>query len=114
MSDMDFKNTRKYIEAMQARNWQQCDLIADEHKALVEIIIKLEQENAKLRERLREAENVIQFYAKPSAWGIASPSDMTSIDPCDVGDFFHQEIGITRRGGKKAREYFKKWGNDKN
>ena len=77
-------------------------------------LFKLEQENAKLKERSKEAENVIQFYAKPSVWGIASPSDMTSIDPCDVGDFFHQEIGITSRGGKKAREYLEKWGNDGN
>jgi hypothetical protein len=75
-------------------------------------IKQLEQENAKLKERLKDADSVIEFYATPSVWGIASPSDMTSIDPCDVGDFFHQEIGITSRGGKKAREYFKKWGSD--
>jgi len=71
-------------------------------------IEQLEQENAKLKERLKDAESVIKFYATPSVWGISSPSDMTSIDPCDVGDFFHQEIGVTSRGGKRAREYFKK------
>jgi predicted nuclease with TOPRIM domain len=108
VSDIDFKNTLKYIEAMQSRNWQQCDLIADEHKALVEIIKQLEQENAKLKERLKDAENVIEFYAKTSVWGIGLPSEQTSIDPCDVENLFHQEIGITSRGGKKAREYFKK------
>ena len=85
MSDIDFKSTKKYIEAMQARNWQQCDLIADEHKALVEIINQLEQENAKLKERLKDAENSMKFYANKDS------------------------VGYNTR---VAREYFEKWGSD--
>ena len=45
---------------MQARNWQQCDLIADEHKALVEIINQLEQENAKLKDMLDDAMSILR------------------------------------------------------
>lgn len=39
---MDFKDTKKYDEAMQARDWQTCDLVADEHKELMGKIKDLE------------------------------------------------------------------------
>ena len=43
-------NSKKYAEAMQWRDWQTCDLIADEHKQLV-------NEITELRQRLLEAED---------------------------------------------------------
>jgi hypothetical protein len=80
-----------------------------------EAIAFLLEKNEDLRSRIKELEErekilreCIEFYAKKSVWGIAMPSDLTSIDPCDVEEVFHQEIGITNRGGKKARDTLKK------
>jgi hypothetical protein len=102
------KYLRGVLEHLNKYKSRHISLTKDTVEEMHNHYIELEQENAKLKERLKDAESVIKFYATPSVWGIASPSDMTSIDPCDVGDFFHQEIGVTSRGGKRAREYFKK------
>jgi hypothetical protein len=74
-------------------------------------------ENNAFKSRIKELEErekilraCVEFYARKSVWGIAMPSDLTSIDPCDVEEFFHQEIGIMHRGGKKARETLKQLG----
>ena len=61
---------------------------------------KLEAENAKLRQGL-------ELYAKVGVWGIDKVGAMTAIDPSDHEDIFHQEIGITTRGGKLARQILK-------
>ena len=37
---IDFKNTKKHQEAIEWRDWQTCDLIAEEHKELLDIIKK--------------------------------------------------------------------------
>jgi hypothetical protein len=37
----DFKSHKKYVLAMQSRDWGTCDLIADEHKELVAEITRL-------------------------------------------------------------------------
>lgn len=43
---MNFNETKKYEEAIQYRDWQTCDLIAEEHGELVETIKSLEQKLA--------------------------------------------------------------------
>lgn len=54
--------------------------------------------------RIDKLKEALEFYAKPSSWGIDSPGRNTSIDPFDhelVQDFKGD------RGGKKAREALK-------
>ena len=60
---------------------------------------KLRDENKKLRK-------CVEFYAGMN-WGIASPGETVSIDPCDHEDKFHQGGGILRVGGKLARNTLK-------
>ena len=38
-TSLDYKETKAYQDAMQARDWQMCDLIAEEHQELVEQVI---------------------------------------------------------------------------
>jgi len=73
---------------------------------LNEANIKLKAENAKLRQGL-------ELYAKIGAWGIDQVGAMTAIDPSDHEDIFHQEIGITTRGGKLARQILREVDLDK-
>jgi uncharacterized coiled-coil DUF342 family protein len=40
----DFKTHEKYLEAIQNRDWQTCDLIAEEHEELVNTIKALQNE----------------------------------------------------------------------
>jgi hypothetical protein len=40
---MDFKTTKAYLEAMGARDWQTCELIANEHNVLVKEITELQK-----------------------------------------------------------------------
>jgi hypothetical protein len=64
-------------------------------------IKQLEQENAKLMERLKELEKINKFYASEENWNSKKYRDGALM--------LFEEIG-----GEKAREYFKKWGNNGN
>jgi hypothetical protein len=75
-------------------------LLQKEREEMSKEIEKLKSDNAKLIEAL-------EFYAKPSNYGINKPSECTSIDPSDHDELFSQEIGITLRGGKRARQVLK-------
>ena len=75
---------------------------------------QLEQENAKLKERLKDAKEVISFYANIKNWVCSGFTN-------DYVTEFKLEINLDDgekfseafiRGGKRAREYFKKWGSD--
>lgn len=59
------------------------------------------------KEKIKILREALEFYAKPSAWGIDKPGAMTSIDPYDQEDYSHQEVGVTVRGGKRARQALK-------
>jgi predicted nuclease with TOPRIM domain len=80
--------------------------------ALNHKIKQLEQENAKLKDRLKEAENVIEFYADTNNW--QSPEDQGfQVDAYSEGlaDMIDNDDDIGF-GGKRAREYLEKWGSD--
>jgi len=55
----------------------------------------------------KEALELIRFYGNISAWGTDRAGHETAIDPCDQEEFFHV-VGITTRGGKRARDFLKK------
>jgi hypothetical protein len=69
--------------------------------ALILVADKLDEMAA----RLKEAREVIGFYAKKEVWGVDAPHIMTSIDPCDQ----EQLDAWGTRGGKRARAYLEKW-----
>ena len=96
MSDYGTKS-QKYAEAMKWRDWQTCDLIADEHLALVEEITKL-------KEALREAVEVVGFYADASNWHDSQDRDYDHLD-IDQSDASAPEGYCDRRGGRRAREF---------
>ena len=54
---------------------------------------------------LKEALEVISFYAEGAHWGVQDTSSSVAIDPCDWCDNNGTE---TFRGGKRAREFLKK------
>ena len=56
----DFKSFKKYQEAIQNRDWQTCDLIADENEALLKQVKKLQTEN----ERLRALAEMVEDHRK--------------------------------------------------
>lgn len=87
MSEMKLTDIKKYTEAIQWRDWDTCEIIAEEHKTLIDRIKELEQklaeaeehmkfqadvmcdmgevvlENKKLEEKLRIAAAALEFYA---------------------------------------------------
>jgi hypothetical protein len=63
----------------------------------------LEKENKLLKETL-------EFYAKPSTWGIDKPGNKTSVDPVDH-DYIDNPKFEDIRGGKKARNVLKLLGH---
>lgn len=77
-----FNETKKYQEAIEFRDWQTCDLIADEHKELVKIITDLE-------EFKKDALEVINFYDSIEGWDQGKKSGVSSY--------------------KKARDFLNKW-----
>lgn len=72
------------------------------------IIDALSNKAHKLEADLKKAVACIEFYADTRHYGVDKSGLATSIDPCDHEDIFHQEIGITARGGKRARETLEK------
>lgn len=71
---------------------------------------QLEQENAKLKERLKEAEKSLSFYGDFMNYNNSNTSGLvTNIDATDSELLPYADIQYCY-GGKKAREYFKKWG----
>lgn len=66
-----------------------------------------------IKTRIKEAEEALKFYCDPGHWGINKPGATTSIDPCDQEHYDDEYSNYGIRGGKRAREYFKKWSNDK-
>lgn len=97
----DFKTFKKYLEAMQSRDWMTCDLIAEENRAILkqlkETQEKLEKhellysKHKKLKEQLDEANEVIGFYGDRYSWETWKCEDFKAY------------------GGKKAREYLTKY-----
>ncbi len=63
-----------------------------------------------LETRLKEAEECLKFYANPGHWGTDLPGMSTAIDPVDQSAASYRGANYDIRGGKRAREYFKKWG----
>lgn len=63
----------------------------------------INNEFEKLRDENKKLRKCVEFYAGMN-WGIASPGETVSIDPCDHEDKFHQGGGILRVGGKLARQ----------
>ena len=57
-----------------------------------------------LEDQLKEAREVIEFYAKKEVWGVDTPHMTTSIDPCDQ----EQLDAWGTRGGKRARTFLAK------
>ena len=92
MSDYGTKS-KKYAEAMKWRDWQTCDLIVDEHRALVEEITKL-------KEALREAVEVVGFYAN----GVAVDPDFDDVKELSDSDFCNPECDQQFKG-RRAREF---------
>ena len=46
MSEMKLTDIKKYTEAIQWRDWDTCEIIAEEHKTLIDRIKELEQKLA--------------------------------------------------------------------
>jgi hypothetical protein len=72
-------------------------------------IKQLEQENAKMNERLKEAENVVNDFVLEKDHTKHCEIGMLNGDCCSCMDrkYYNQESCLER-----AREYFKKWGSD--
>jgi len=90
------KNFNPY-DALQYPKWKVPDFSPDnsDYQRLYNEIEQLEQEKSKLKERLREAEGVVVFYANGAS----------------EGDKEYQPSGFVEyKIGKKAREYLKRWG----
>jgi len=60
-----YKNYKKYGEAMKARDWQTCDLIAEEHEELVRTIAKQAALIEKLKNELGDVKvRYMELYDK--------------------------------------------------
>jgi hypothetical protein len=97
----DFEHDQKFVKA---EHWKEaCDEVND----LIKTKNNYEQELTKLRACLKDAANVIEFYAEKGHWGIAKPSESVSIDPCDHYDPFFNESYSSNEliGGRRAREF---------
>lgn len=59
-------------------------------------------------DKINEMLDVLEFYAKPSTWGIDAPSVQSSVDPSDqeLVENDHRAYGV--RGGRRAREIIKR------
>lgn len=97
------------------KKWTGGDMIEGMGKDYVFIGFKGGYETAKLEyeERLKESEKALKFYCDPGHWGIDTPGKTTSIDPCDQEHYDDEYSNYGIRGGKRAREYFKKWSEGK-
>ena len=75
----------------------------------VKEVAQLQAELAKKDEQLKEANEVIRFYGNKSTWMYSSGSSRNNnseiCKDMDCSSFTHEG-----RGGKRAREYKKKWG----
>lgn len=87
---------------------------------LAERVIRLEDVNAVLREKLEEAEKALKFYADGDHWNKqrSGPADYNIIDKDDLGIglfIISQSMNVddSRVGGRTAREYFEKYGEKK-
>jgi hypothetical protein len=74
----------------------------------------LQKENAKLKEQLKDAESVIEFYGIPKQ----HKDYREALTPArvikeDLSEYFYNGINL-KVSGKKAREYLAKWGSDEN
>lgn len=58
--------------------------------------------------RIAIAKECLEFYSRPSSWGIDKPGANTSIDPCDQECLENEHTISDIRGGKKAREAIRK------
>ena len=70
------------------------------------IIVSLEKELKQIKNRLVEAERALKFYADKDNWDYCG-EDLAQID-LNADD--RSKLGYDYYGGKRAREYFKKWG----
>ena len=84
--------------------------LSNDYKSLMKTWKQVAEENAKLVERLKKAEDVIRFYGEQDNWA----KSFMGIPSCITNQEDHEEIKFEGEkihcGGKRARAYLKKQG----